>query len=144
MTLTTENLAPGQEQYEYFRAPGRMGKPAPKKCQYDYRHSSGALFSCIAIDLKQARLKRDAWMHSLGMTHQPKETTSGPMTDGEYADARDGGLDICPKCRSRIVMATGELSWSTDGDLATYPLECENCGNRWTEILRPVGYEMES
>ena len=131
MTLIPDTLAPGQEQHEIYRASGRMGKPGPKRCQYDYRHTTGELFSCDAKSLAEARTRRDKWV------------AAKTMTDGEYAAARDGGLDICPQCRSRTVIATGSLEWSIDGDLATYPLECEECGNLWTEILRPVGYEPE-
>ena len=36
--LNPQSLAPGQEQYEMFNAPGRMGKPGPERRQYDYRH----------------------------------------------------------------------------------------------------------
>lgn len=64
------------------------------------------------------------------------------MSDAEYAAIRDNSaLDVCPNCQSRTVAATGSLEWSTDGDLATHPLECEDCGFKYTEILRPVGYE---
>jgi hypothetical protein len=35
--LDPKNLASGEEQHEIFNAPGRMGKPGPERCQYDYR-----------------------------------------------------------------------------------------------------------
>ncbi len=52
--------APGQEQYEYFRGSKRPGKPAPKLCQYDYRHPDGERFSCVGKSLEDCRAKRDA------------------------------------------------------------------------------------
>lgn len=52
----------GQEQYEFFKGPKRPGKPAPKLCQYDYRHTDGTLFSCVAPSLDAARAKRDQWL----------------------------------------------------------------------------------
>jgi len=49
----------GDEQYEYFNHPLKKGV---KICQYDYRHSSGELFSCVAPTLDAARTKRDNWL----------------------------------------------------------------------------------
>ena len=46
----------GQEQYEEFKSNGR------KLVQYDYRHSDGELFSCVAKNLSMAREKRNAWL----------------------------------------------------------------------------------
>lgn len=54
--------APGQEQYEYFSTPKRHGKPSQRRCQYDYRHTDGKLFSCTAPSLEEARAKRDEWL----------------------------------------------------------------------------------
>ena len=66
MAMTENGISttttPGQEQYEYFRSPKRAGKPGRKLCQYDYRHISGELFSCIAPSLDAARAKRDEWI----------------------------------------------------------------------------------
>lgn len=53
---------PGQEQYEYYRGPKRPGKATQKLCQYDYRHTDGTLFSCVAPTLDAARAKRDQWL----------------------------------------------------------------------------------
>jgi hypothetical protein len=60
--LNPQNLAPGNEQHEMFHAPGRMGKPVPERCQYDYRNPDGELFSCVAVSLDAARAKRDEWL----------------------------------------------------------------------------------
>ena len=54
--------APGQEQYAYFHAPRRPGKPPVKRVQYDYRDTDGKLFSCCADTLEDARAKRDNWL----------------------------------------------------------------------------------
>lgn len=48
--------AKGQEQVESFTANGR------EYVQYDYRHTTGDLFSCVAPDLERARLRRDKWI----------------------------------------------------------------------------------
>ena len=53
---------PGQEQYEYFNTPKHPGKPVQKRCQYDYRHTDGELFSCVGPSLEAARAKRDEWL----------------------------------------------------------------------------------
>lgn len=62
MSLNPQSLGNGREQYEYFSGPKRTGKPAPKRCQYDYRHTDGELFSCVAPTLDEARARRDAWL----------------------------------------------------------------------------------
>lgn len=54
--------APGQEQHEYFRGLKMPGKPAPKLCQYDYRHTDGELFSCIDKSVDACRARRDEWL----------------------------------------------------------------------------------
>ena len=53
---------PGQEQFEYFSVPMRPGRPAQKRCQYDYRHADGELFSCVAMNLEDARNRKDLWL----------------------------------------------------------------------------------
>ena len=68
MSMTENGIStptePGQEQYEYFKGLKRPGKPAPKLCQYDYRHTDGELFSCVAPSLEAARARRDEWLAS--------------------------------------------------------------------------------
>ncbi|WP_411330907.1 DUF3873 family protein [Desulfovibrio desulfuricans] len=59
MALNPSNLGNGCEQHEIFNHPCRRGK---KLCQYDYRHTDGELFSCVAATLADARAKRDAWV----------------------------------------------------------------------------------
>ena len=53
ISTTTSN---GQEQYETFIANGK------KRYHYDYRHTNGKLFSCVAKTLADCRAKRDAWI----------------------------------------------------------------------------------
>jgi hypothetical protein len=79
--LNPQTLTPGHEQHELFRAPGRMGKPGPECCQYDYRHLSGELFSCIAESLGEARDKRDEWLQARNVL----------MTDDADIKAREPG-----------------------------------------------------
>ena len=134
MSLNPQNLAPGQEQYEIFTAAGRAGKSGPRRCQYDYRHHNGELFSCITASLRQARTERDDWLRKF------------TMLDDEYAIERESGMYVCPTCRSRKVEEREPLQWSDPGsheELAHVRLACNDCGMRWTEILRPVGYEPE-
>ncbi len=51
---------PGTEQYEFFYIGFR---PRRKRYQYDYRHSDGELFSCVAPTLKECRRRRDEWLN---------------------------------------------------------------------------------
>ena len=52
---------PGTEQYEVFYTGFR---PRRKKLyQYDYRHTDGELFSCVAPTLKECRQRRDEWLN---------------------------------------------------------------------------------
>ena len=62
MSLNSQSLGNGEEQYEIYNHPVRRGK---KLCQYDYRSEDGKLFSCVAANLEVARTKRDAWLSSL-------------------------------------------------------------------------------
>ncbi|MDR3176605.1 MAG: DUF3873 domain-containing protein [Desulfovibrio sp.] len=39
-----------------------MGRPGPERYQYDYRHSDGELFSCVAVSLEAAKEKRATWL----------------------------------------------------------------------------------
>ncbi len=69
-----------------------------------------------------------------------------PMTDNEYAQEREQeGLWLCPRCQSPEVAERRSLDWASGkGDeTATVKLRCLACKAHWTEILRPVGYEME-
>ncbi len=52
--------APGTEQYEVFYIGFR---PRCKRYQYDYRHTDGELFSCVAPTLKECRKRRDEWLN---------------------------------------------------------------------------------
>lgn len=53
-TLCKEN---GTERYEFFTFRGSR----KRMVQYDYRHTDGRLFSCVAPDLETARNRRDEW-----------------------------------------------------------------------------------
>lgn len=59
MSLNPQSLGRGQEQHELYAHPIQRGK---KLCQYDYRHTDGELFSCVAPSLEAARAKRDQWL----------------------------------------------------------------------------------
>ena len=50
----------GRENYEFYTQK-IMGKRT-KLVQYDYRHTDGELFSCVAKSLDDARSRRDAWL----------------------------------------------------------------------------------
>lgn len=64
MSLNPQSLGNGQEQYEYFRGPKRMGLAGVKRCQYDYRHTDGTLFSCVAPSLEAAHKRRNTWLET--------------------------------------------------------------------------------
>ena len=50
----------GKENYEFFTI--NFGRKTYKKVQYDYRHTNGELFSCVANSLDEAREKKDKWL----------------------------------------------------------------------------------
>lgn len=52
--------APGTENYEEYTS--RIGRKSIRMCQYDYRHTDGVLFSCVAPSLEEARRRRDEWL----------------------------------------------------------------------------------
>ena len=62
--MTTNGVSttttPGTEQYEVFYIGTR---PRHKRYQYDYRHTDGELFSCVAPTLTECRRKRDEWLN---------------------------------------------------------------------------------
>lgn len=51
---------PGTEQYEIFYTGYRTRRK--KHYQYDYRHTNGELFSCVAGILNECRQRRDEWL----------------------------------------------------------------------------------
>ena len=51
---------PGTEQYEVFYIDFSSRR---KRYQYDYRHTDGELFSCVASTLTECRRKRDEWLN---------------------------------------------------------------------------------
>ena len=63
MSLHSQSIGNGQEQYEFFEVEhlARRGKDATR-VQYDYRHTDGKLFACVAKTLEDARAKRDQWL----------------------------------------------------------------------------------
>jgi len=70
-----------------------------------------------------------------------------PMTDDEYAAARDDADEaICPYCRNANIFTLKPLAWDeshkTTG-MAAESFSCGTCKRRWTEILRVVAYEHE-
>jgi hypothetical protein len=48
----------GEENYEHYHS----SFDDKIRVQYDYRHTDGELFSCIAKTLEQAKEKRNAWL----------------------------------------------------------------------------------
>ena len=50
----------GREQYEFYTQP--FGRKRRRLVQYDYRHTDGDLFSCVAPSLAEARRRRDTWL----------------------------------------------------------------------------------
>ena len=52
---------PGTEQHEVFYTGYRTRRK--KHYQYDYRHTDGELFSCVAPTLKECRQRRDEWLN---------------------------------------------------------------------------------
>ena len=64
--LNPQDIKPGQEQYEIYKSsfPKRINghRTFPKHCAYDYRHTDGELFSCVAPTLENARKRRDSWL----------------------------------------------------------------------------------
>ena len=64
MTVNSVSLCPtAEERHEYFTL---ILSPRRKKrlCQYDYRHTDGELFSCVAPTLEECRVKRDIWLNN--------------------------------------------------------------------------------
>ena len=47
----------GTENYERYKACNKKWY-----YQYDYRHTNGELFTCVAPTLEQCRAKRDNWL----------------------------------------------------------------------------------
>lgn len=64
MSLNPQNIGPGQEQHEEYTVPASMtrNRKPQRRCQYDYRHTDGKLFSCTAPTLEDARALRDEWL----------------------------------------------------------------------------------
>ena len=58
MAMDPTELKPGKEQYEGYQS-GLAGR---QMVHYDYRHTDGQLFTCIATDLERARARRDVWL----------------------------------------------------------------------------------
>lgn len=52
---------PGTEQYEVFYTGYRLLRK--KHYQYDYWHTNGELFSCVAGTLTECRQRRDEWLN---------------------------------------------------------------------------------
>lgn len=50
----------GREQYESYTQ--HLGRKTYHLVQYDYRHTDGDLFSCVAPSLAEARRRRDTWL----------------------------------------------------------------------------------
>lgn len=53
-------ITPGTEQYEAFYTGYRTR--SKEYCQYDYRHTDGELFSCVADKLSECRHRCNEWL----------------------------------------------------------------------------------
>lgn len=72
MALNPQNLGPGEEQHEIFNLSATLvgrRRAGQKRVQYDYRHTDGTLFSCVAPSLDKARAKRDEWFEKKETHH---------------------------------------------------------------------------
>ena len=56
----SSTTAAGQEQCGYFEV--QVGRATRHMVQYDYRTPDGRLFSCVALNVDDARKRRDAWL----------------------------------------------------------------------------------
>lgn len=64
----TKNLTEkGTENYTTFSPPHRKNLTF---FQYDYRHTNGVLFSCVAPTLDKCRVKRDKWIETQNSNNQ--------------------------------------------------------------------------
>lgn len=62
MTVNGVSVCPtGEERHEYF-TPAFARRTKKRFCQYDYRHTDGELFSCVAPTLGECRRKRAEWL----------------------------------------------------------------------------------
>ncbi|CUP93510.1 MULTISPECIES: DUF3873 family protein [Bacteroides] len=53
---------PGTEKYTPFHPAHR---PKNVYFQYDYKHTNGELFSCVASTLEECRSKRNLWLQTI-------------------------------------------------------------------------------
>lgn len=64
----SSTTTPGTEQYETFYSAHRGKKVC--RVMYDYRHTDGTLFSCVAPTLKECRQRRDEWLNKKINNHK--------------------------------------------------------------------------
>ena len=65
MTVNGVSVCPtGEERHEYF-TPAFARRTKKRFCQYDYRHTNGELFSCVASTLEECRRRRDEWLQHM-------------------------------------------------------------------------------
>ena len=89
MTVNGVSVCPtGEERHEYFTL---TLSPRRKKrlCQYDYRHTDGELFSCVAPTLEECRAKRDTWLNNRTINRRTvkKEPVKLPDIDSNLCGA---------------------------------------------------------
>lgn len=64
MTVNGVSVCPtGEECHEYFTLT-LFPRRKKRLCQYDYRHTDGELFSCVAPTLEECRAMRDIWLNN--------------------------------------------------------------------------------
>ena len=87
MALNSGTLAKGQEQFERYQST----VVNRRMVQYDYRHTDGDLFSCVAHTLLQARRKRDRWLEAKSINAMKKRAQVASV-------AKNRGLMITGLC----------------------------------------------
>lgn len=78
--LDPQNITPEQEQFEEYYPRGQEPTEFNKRVQYDYRYTSGKLFSTIAVSLEEARERRDKWV----LAQLEKVNSPAPAGCGEH------------------------------------------------------------
>jgi len=74
---------PGEDHYEFYTFRGQ------EYIQYDYRHTNGELFSCVAKTLTEARARRDEWLSKF---EKVKDTDI--KDDGEIEPFQYGSMKV--------------------------------------------------
>ena len=93
----------GKESYESFYS-------TIKKCdlvQYDYRHTDGELFTCVAISLDSARNKKEQWL-----TRKQKTVLGMFLPELSLDDLREEKADLKKDLACKEAYEKGEITYS--------------------------------